>query len=138
MTRIFTNGTFDVLHPGHIALLRYAASLGDYLLVALDSDERIAARKGPSRPVNSLYVRTTLMSALRDVDEVRSFSSDAELEAIVEDYCPSVMVVGSDWRGKRIVGAQHAAHIEYFERTPHSTTSTLSAYLNRLRETSYE
>jgi D-beta-D-heptose 7-phosphate kinase/D-beta-D-heptose 1-phosphate adenosyltransferase len=135
MTRIFTNGTFDVLHPGHVALLRYAASLGDYLLVALDSDERIAARKGPSRPVNSLYARTTLMSALRGVDEVRSFSSDAELEAIVEDYRPSVMVVGSDWRGKRIVGAQYAARVEYFERTTSDSTSEiLNNYLLRLRE----
>ncbi len=135
MTRIFTNGTFDVLHPGHIALLQYAASLGDYLLVALDSDERVSARKGPSRPVNSLYARTTLMSALRGVDEVRSFSSDAELEAMVEDYCPSVMVVGSDWRGKRIVGAQHAARVEYFERTTSDSTSEiLSNYLLRLRE----
>jgi len=133
MTRIFTNGSFDVLHPGHIALLRYAASLGDHLLVALDSDERIAARKGPSRPVNSLYTRTTLISALRGVDEVCSFSSDAELEAILESYRPSVMVVGSDWRGKRIVGAQHTAHIEYFERIPqYSTTTVLHSYVSRL------
>jgi bifunctional ADP-heptose synthase (sugar kinase/adenylyltransferase) len=75
------------------------------------------------------------MSALRGVDEVRSFSSDAELEAIVEDYCPSVMVVGSDWRGKRIVGAQHAARVEYFERTTSDSTSEiLNNYLLRLRE----
>ena len=76
---IFVNGTFDVLHPGHIALLNFAKSLGSRLFVAIDSDERVKDFKGPTRPINSVNERKLLLQNLKAVDEVEVFDSDEEL-----------------------------------------------------------
>ena len=129
---IFVNGTFDILHPGHIQLLNTARSMGDYLMVAIDSDERVGKLKGPSRPINSELDRKLLLENLKAVDEVLIFNSDEELEMIVKKYCPDVMIVGSDWWGKPIVGGQYAKRIEYFERIiEYSSTKTIQDIINR-------
>lgn len=126
MRRVFVNGTFDIIHCGHLSLLNYARSLGDYLLVALDSDARISTKKGPSRPVNSLESRLTLMSNLRAVDEVTSFTSDEQLCNIIEHYAPEVMVVGGDYKGKTVIGSEHAKELQFFDRiSEHSTTAII-------------
>ena len=78
---IFVNGTFDVLHPGHIALLNFAKSLGSRLFVAIDSDERVKDFKGPTRPINSVYERKLLLQNLKAVDEVEVFDSDEEVKS---------------------------------------------------------
>lgn len=131
MKRIFVNGTFDVLHIGHIKLLNYAKSRGDWLLVALDSDERVKLKKGNSRPINDLTTRLTLISNLKAVDEVASFSSDAELSSLIQTYYPNLMIVGSDWRGKPIIGQEHARNIEFFERIgTYSSTNTIDKFLS--------
>jgi len=129
---IFVNGTFDIIHPGHIQLLNTARSMGDYLMVAIDSDERVGKLKGPSRPINSELDRKLLLENLKAVDEVLIFNSDEELEMIVKKYCPDIMIVGSDWRGKPIVGGQYAKRIEYFERiNEYSSTKTIQDIINR-------
>jgi D-beta-D-heptose 7-phosphate kinase/D-beta-D-heptose 1-phosphate adenosyltransferase len=139
MKRIFTNGSFDVIHSGHLTLLEHARSLGDCLHVAIDSDARIASRKGASRPFHSQQSRAHLLSSIRWVDSVSIFNSDSELEETIKEYAPDVMVVGSDWRGLPIVGGRWAKRIEYFERIPgYSTTSVLSSYVSRLSETIHE
>ena len=72
MTRVIVNGTFDILHPGHVALLTYAKSLGDFLIVAIDSDERVKKLKGSDRPINGQEDRKTMLEALKPVDKVVS------------------------------------------------------------------
>jgi len=76
---VFVNGTFDILHLGHLALLNYAKSLGDTLFVAIDSDERIKLLKGPTRPIYDAFQRKTMLLNLKAVDEVEVFSSNEEL-----------------------------------------------------------
>jgi len=123
--KVFVNGCFDVLHRGHFQLIHYAASLGE-LTVALDSDEKVARDKGPDRPIYPLEDRVYQMTRLRGVSEVLAFSTREELERLVEYIKPDIMIVGSDWKGKEIVGSQFAGKVKYFERIgDYSTTNIL-------------
>ena len=129
---VFVNGTFDVLHLGHLELLNYAKSLGDKLFVAIDSDERVKQLKGPSRPIHTAYQRKVMLLNLKAVDEVEIFNSDEELEMWIKQVKPSIMVVGSDWRNKTVIGSQHARRLEFFERiNEYSSTKTISDIINR-------
>lgn len=101
---VFTNGCFDLLHPGHIALLRGAARQGDRLVVALNTDRSVAALKGPSRPVQDEQARATVLGALRDVDLVVLFDEETPIEAI-KALRPDVLVKGSDYTEEQVVGA---------------------------------
>jgi D-beta-D-heptose 7-phosphate kinase/D-beta-D-heptose 1-phosphate adenosyltransferase len=130
--KIFVNGTFDVLHYGHVELLNYAKSLGDYLLVALDSDRRITEKKGSDRPFNNQRNRIAIMSNLRAVDEVKIFDSDQELIDTVKEYQPDIMIVGSDWQGKTVIGSEYAKEVKFFDRIgDESTTKTIESFLAR-------
>ena len=80
MRKIFTNGCFDVLHRGHLELLQYAKSLGDILIVGVDSDEKITLDKGPPRPHNKLEDRVKMLKSLRCIDEVHTFNDTVGLE----------------------------------------------------------
>ena len=129
---VFINGTFDVLHLGHLALLNYAKSLGDKLFVAIDSDERIHQLKGPTRPIYDAYQRKVMLLNLKAVDEVEIFSSDEELEMWIKQINPTIMVVGSDWRNKTVIGSQYAKRLEFFERIDeYSSTKTIQDIINR-------
>ena len=129
---VFVNGTFDVLHLGHLALLNYAKSLGDKLFVAIDSDERVQQLKGPTRPIHNTYQRKVMLLNLKAVDEVEIFSSDEELEMWIKQINPSIMVVGSDWRNKTVIGSQFAKRLEFFERIDeYSSTKTIQDIINR-------
>lgn len=129
---VFVNGTFDVLHLGHLALLNYAKSLGDKLFVAIDSDERVRQLKGPTRPVHDTYQRKVMLLNLKAVDEVEIFSSDEELEMWIKQINPTIMVVGSDWRNKTVIGSQYAKRLEFFERIDeYSSTKTIQDIINR-------
>jgi D-beta-D-heptose 7-phosphate kinase/D-beta-D-heptose 1-phosphate adenosyltransferase len=129
--KIFVNGTFDILHRGHIEMLEYAKSLGNYLLVAIDTDSRVKELKGPSRPINNQYDRQFMLKKLKAVDDVWFFSSEDELEYILETYKPDIMVKGSDYQGKRIVGKHHCKEIKFYEHTGHSTTGLIQHITNR-------
>ena len=100
---VFVNGTFDILPRGHLELLNYAKSLGEYVVVGIDSDRRVRKMKGPIRPVNSADDRGLMLVNLKSVDEVRFFANDRELENMVKSVKPDVMVVGSDWKGKSVI-----------------------------------
>ena len=129
---VFVNGTFDVLHLGHLALLNYAKSLGDKLFVAIDSDERVRQLKGLTRPIYDVYQRKVMLLNLKAVDEVEIFSSDEELEMWIKQISPSIMVVGSDWRNKTVIGSQFAKRLEFFERIDeYSSTKTIQDIINR-------
>jgi len=130
MKKIFVNGTFDILHTGHIALLNYAKSLGDTLTVGIDSDERVRMLKGSSRPINSELERSTLLNALKSVDEVLVFDTDTDLINLIQEC--DIMVKGSDYKGKHIVGQDICKEIVFFERLHgYSTTEKIEHIINR-------
>lgn len=100
---MFTNGVFDVLHPGHVRYLTEARSLGDTLVVAVNSDRSVRSNKGPGRPVNPEAERAEILAALACVDAVVVFDEDTP-RAIIEAIQPDVLVKGADWATDRIVG----------------------------------
>ena len=129
---VFVNGTFDILHRGHLELLNYAKSLGEYVVVGIDSDRRVRKMKGPNRPVNSADDRGLMLVNLKSVDEVRFFANDRELENMVKDVKPDVMVVGSDWKGKSVIGSYWAAELKFFDRIEnYATTNTIQRIIDR-------
>jgi rfaE bifunctional protein nucleotidyltransferase chain/domain len=101
---VFTNGCFDVLHPGHLDLLKRARALGDALIVAINGDSSVKRLKGPNRPVFPEQERAEILSALDMVDYVTAFDEDTPLEAIVA-IRPDVLVKGADWTDN-IVGSR--------------------------------
>ena len=127
MTKVFVNGAFDILHAGHIRLLNYAKSLGTFLLVAIDSDRRISALKGPKRPINMFSDRRLLLLNLRAVDHVWSFDTDEELDDICRIYRPNIMVKGSDYKDTIAIGQRWCDRVEYLDRTNDSTTKKIQS-----------
>jgi rfaE bifunctional protein nucleotidyltransferase chain/domain len=104
MKVVFTNGCFDILHAGHVRYLAHARSLGDKLVVGLNSDESVRRLgKGPGRPIVGQNERREVLLALRAVDEVVIFDEDTPLRLIGE-ICPDVLVKGGDWPVEKIVG----------------------------------
>ena len=132
MKHIFVNGTFDILHPGHIQLLNYAKSLGDSLTVGIDSDRRVREKKGPTRPVNSVGDRAYMLQNLKAVDYIVIFDSDEELERCIKTVKPDIMVVGSDWKDKSVIGSMYSAELRFFDRIEeYATTKTIQDIINR-------
>ena len=124
--KIWVNGCFDILHRGHFELFNYAKSLGNYLVVGIDSDEKVSQDKGPDRPYNNLEDRVYALESLKAIDKVMVFDNKEHLEWLVEITKPDILVVGSDWKGKEIVGGQYAKEIVYFDRIgDYSTTDIL-------------
>ena len=125
--KIWVNGCFDILHRGHYELFNYAKSLGDTLVVGVDSDEKVAADKGPNRPYNKLEDRVYALESLKAIDKVYVFDNRNHLEWLIQINKPDILVVGSDWKGKEVVGGHHAKKIVYFNRIgDYSTTNILS------------
>ena len=132
MKKIFVNGTFDVLHRGHLELLNYAKSLGDYLLVGIDNDERVKEKKGLTRPIYNQEERKFFLENLKAVDEVGIFYDDSSLEGMIKEYKPDIMIVGSDWKGKPVIGSHYAAKLIFFDRIgDYATTKTIQSIINR-------
>ena len=130
--RVFVNGSFDLLHTGHLDLLWHAKNLGDHLLVAIDSDERIKKNKGQERPFNPLHIRKAIMENLRMVNSVAVFDTDEDLINIIRKFEPDIMVKGSDWRGGEIIGGDYCKEIRYYERVnDESTTKLIEDFIDR-------
>ena len=100
---VFTNGCFDLLHPGHTRYLAEAKKLGDVLLVALNSDRSVRALKGPGRPIQPEHERAEVLAALESVDYVTIFD-DPTPQAVIARMLPKVLVKGGDWGPNEIVG----------------------------------
>ena len=123
---VWTNGCFDVLHRGHFEMLKYAKSLGEYLIVGIDSDEKVKNDKGSSRPFNNVEDRKFALKSIRYVDEVVVFNSAQQLETIIRSIAPHIMVIGSDWEGKSVVGERFCDELRFFDRIgDYSTTNIL-------------
>ena len=109
---VFTNGCFDVLHAGHMKLLKEAAKLGDKLVVGLDSDRSVREIKGEGRPVLPLYIRKAALRTLSYVDEVYEFNSQEYLYELIDDIVvPDIIVKGSDYACGTLYGGKHRAEI---------------------------
>ena len=100
---VFTNGVFDLLHPGHVRYLQAARSHGDLLIVGLNSDASVRRNKGPERPINPEGERAEVLAALACVDAVSIFDDETPAE-IIRRVQPDVLVKGSDWPADQIVG----------------------------------
>ncbi len=113
---VWTNGCFDLLHPGHIELFKVGKSLGDKLIVGLDSDERVSEMKGYSRPINTFEDRKAILEAIKYIDLVLEFDSETELENLIQLYKPDILIDGGDWRHANGVGRQYAKEVRFFDR----------------------
>lgn len=126
MKVVWTNGCFDVLHRGHIELFKYAKSLGDWLVVGIDTDERVKTFKGNSRPFNTIEDRVAMLESIKYIDEIMVFDTDDELDTQVLLSHAEIMVVGSDYRAKEVVGSRHVQEVKFFDRiSGYSTTKIL-------------
>jgi len=131
--KIIINGSFDILHLGHIRLLQYARSYPDsFVYVLIDSDRRIKKLKGLDRPINNEHERASLLAELKSVDRVDIFDSDEELRNYIKNYDPDLMIKGSDYRGKPIIGSEFCKEIKFYDRLEkYSTTNKIRNIIDR-------
>lgn len=132
MRTVIVNGTFDILHPGHISMLNTARSLGDCLIVCIDTDRRVKELKGDKRPINDQKFRRIMLQNLKAVDIVELFDSPEDLIKLVKLYQPDIMVKGSDWKGKSVVAEQYVKEIFWYDRIEeYSSTNIIQRIINR-------
>jgi D-beta-D-heptose 7-phosphate kinase/D-beta-D-heptose 1-phosphate adenosyltransferase len=124
MKKVWVNGTFDIVHIGHIRLLEYAASFG-IVRVGLDTDKRVSEKKGKERPFNSLSDRMDFITSIRFVDSVVSFGTDDELINRIYEWKPDIMVIGDDYKHEEIIGIEYIPHIEFFKKMEGISTSRI-------------
>ena len=127
---VFTNGVFDLLHPGHVRYLQDARALGDVLIVAVNSDRSVRANKGPSRPINAEDERAEVLRALACVDAAFIFDEETP-HAVISRVQPDVLVKGADWGEHNIVGRDiveaRGGRVVRIEISPgHSTTELIN------------
>ena len=127
--KVWVNGSFDILHIGHIRLLEHARSFGD-VRVGLDTDERIQEKKGEYRPINNLQDRMDFISSIRFVNDVVSFGSDDELISRIREYEPDIMVIGDDYNYHSIIGVEYIPRVEFFQKIKNKSTTTILNYEN--------
>ena len=119
---VFTNGCFDIMHVGHVRLLREAKSYGDLLVVGLNSDKSVQQVKGPKRPVIPLDERAEVLAANEDVNYVIVFDTPTPLP-LIKRIKPHILVKGEDWRGKVVVGSEIVDEVKLVNFTNGTSTS---------------
>lgn len=134
---VFTNGVFDLLHPGHVDVLRAAREQGDALIVGLNSDASVRRLKGPTRPVRNESDRAYVLAALRCVDAVTVFDDDTPL-ALVRALLPDVIVKGGDYTEETVVGARevraNGGDVVIVPLTPGQSTTSIIETLRVQRD----
>ena len=131
--KIWTNGCFDVLHRGHIELFRYAKSLGDELVVGIDTDDKVKKDKSEDRPINNLQDRMFMLQSIKYIDKVIPFDSTEDLRKTIRWYQPDLMVIGSDWKGKDVIGREFSDKLVFFDRVgDYSTSKILHTYKDEI------
>lgn len=129
MKRVFVNGTFDVLHLGHLAMLNYAKTLGDHLVVSIDSDERVKRLKGSSRPINNVNERKVMLENLKAVDQVEIFDTDEDLINIIKTC--DIMVKGGDYKTLPIIGKEYVTVVLFERIDEYSSTKKIQHIIDR-------
>lgn len=129
--KVWVNGSFDILHIGHIKLLQFAASIGN-LTVGIDSDQRIKTLKGPERPFNKQEYRIEFLQSLKYVNKVVTFNTDEELITRIKECKPDIMVIGEEYKNKNIIGKEFIPKIIYFKKSIDVSTSKILENKNGL------
>ena len=124
MKKVWVNGTFDIVHIGHIRLLEHASSFG-IVRVGLDTDKRVSEKKGEARPFNRLSDRMDFITSIRFVDSVVSFGTDGELINRICEWKPDIMVIGDDYKHEEIIGVEYIPHIEFFKKIEGISTTKI-------------
>jgi D-beta-D-heptose 7-phosphate kinase/D-beta-D-heptose 1-phosphate adenosyltransferase len=129
LTFVFTNGCFDLIHPGHVALLREAKAQGHYLMVGINSDRSTRGLKGEGRPVQNETDRAVVLAAMRDVDGVVVFDEETPAK-IIEALKPDVLVKGGDYKVDQVVGRdtveRAGGRVHIVPLVPGKSSSTLA------------
>ena len=124
MKNIWVNGCFDILHVGHIRLFKYARAKGERLIVGIDSDERVRELKGEGRPFNNQYDRKELLEALSFIDEVVIFNSEESMCSIIREKKIDMIVIGDEYRNKKVVGSD-IAPVDFYNKIPGYSSSSI-------------
>lgn len=124
---VWVNGTFDVLHMGHIKLLERASfeAAGGLVAVGIDTDRRVKELKGDNRPVNNEMNRSSFLGAIKYVDCVYIFDTDKNLKTCIKSFKPDLMVIGDDYKNKPIIGSEYINEIIYVERYEELSSSDI-------------
>lgn len=125
---VVTNGCFDLLHEGHLHLLKEAKKLGDLLIVLINSDSSVKLLKGNSRPIESLEVRMQNLAVLQDVDAIISFEEETPTQ-IISMIKPHILVKGADYQGKYVAGVQYCQQLVFIPLLEgYSTSKIIASY----------
>jgi len=127
--KVWVNGTFDVLHIGHLKLLEFASSFGE-VRVGIDTDKRVKELKSPDRPFNTTEDRKYFLESLKFVKDVVVFDSRQELIDLVKEYQPDYMVIGDDYKDQPVYGSEYAKQLIFFEKLPEYSTTKILNYEN--------
>jgi len=130
MTTVFTNGCFDILHRGHVELLRFCKTIGDIVIVGLNSDDSTRRLKGSSRPVNTQEDRALLLESIKYVDHVIIFNEDTPYE-LIKNVKPDIIVKGGDHNASEVVGNDLCEVVIYDYIEGYSTTGTIQDISDR-------
>jgi D-beta-D-heptose 7-phosphate kinase/D-beta-D-heptose 1-phosphate adenosyltransferase len=113
--KVWVNGTFDVLHIGHIKLLEFANQFGE-VRVGIDTDERVKEFKGANRPINNILDRINFMNSIKYVNSSVSFSTDEELCDRIKEWGADVIIVGDDYKDKKVIGSHLVKEVIFFDK----------------------
>ena len=127
MKKVWINGTFDILHIGHIELFKYASTFG-IIKVGIDSDARVKILKDSSRPFNNQDNRKTFLLSLKYINEVVIFNTDKELEVSIQAYNPDYLIIGDDYKDKHVIGGEYAKEIIFYKKIPNISTTKILSY----------
>lgn len=125
--KIWVNGSFDILHIGHLRLLEYASLFG-IVRVGVDTDERIKEKKGSDRPYNTLEDRVEFLYGIKYITDVVTFGTNEELIEQIRIYEPDIMVIGDDYKYHPIVGIEYIPQVKFFEKIPGKSTTKILNY----------
>lgn len=128
--KVWVNGTFDILHIGHIKLLEFAAKFGE-LRVGIDTDKRVKELKGQDRPFNNQEDRKSMLESIKYVKEVVLFDSREELIECVKNYSPDVMIIGDDYKNQPVYGSEFSKELIFFEKLPKYSSTNILNYYNK-------
>jgi len=129
MKIVFTNGCFDLLHRGHLELLHFCSTVGDKVIVGLNSDASIRRIKGPSRPINNQEDRKYFLESLSCVDHVYIFDDDTPL-SLIRDLGPDIIVKGGDYKPHDVIGNELSKVMIYDYKKGYSTTDIIQRIIS--------